>query len=203
MHVTGHELVVQYGPAGLFALLMFGIIGVPVPDEVLMTTAGILIRTGELPAITTGLAGLAGSSCGITVSYLIGLIFGRRLIQKYGPRLHVGQARYARFQHWYAKFGRWTLLFGYFVPGFRHVMAIVAGTSGLGWLSFALFAYSGALLWVAAFLTGGYLIGQAWLTGTAAVHEVILIIAGVLALGAAGYFLVRTARRRSTRHGPD
>jgi len=51
-------------------------------------------------------------------------------------------------------------MIGYFVPGFRHFTAIVAGTSKLEYRAFALFAYSGAVLWVSTFLFIGYHFGE-------------------------------------------
>ena len=48
---------------------------------------------------------------------------------------------------------------GYFIPGVRHFTAIVAGTSKLELHSFALFAYSGATLWVSTFVFLGYHFG--------------------------------------------
>ena len=198
MQVTGHEYLAHYGPLGLFVLLMLGILGLPVPDEVLLTTAGMLVRAGKLTLVATFVASLLGSACGITLSFILGLSAGRRLLARYGAWLHIGSARYTRFQHLYEKFGRWTLLFGYFVPGFRHLTAIVAGTSGLGWRSFALFAYAGALVWVVTFLVGGFYVGDAWLAGSSRAHWIMLIVVGGLALGGAAYCVMSAWLRKRT-----
>ena len=58
--------------------------------------------------------------------------------------------------------GRWTLLIGYYIPGVRHFTAYVAGASWLEFPVFALFAYSGALLWSLSFITLGYCLGEQW-----------------------------------------
>jgi membrane protein DedA with SNARE-associated domain len=199
MDTFGHNIVTQYGPLGLFVLLFLGIVGLPVPDETLLAGAGVLIRVGELAPVPTAVAALLGSASGITISFLLGLHVGTKLLEKYGAWLHISPARFARFQRWYGKFGRWALLFGYFVPGVRHVLAIGAGASGLRWLSFALFAYSGALLWVATFLAGGYFIGQEWLAGSRQAHWIMLVVGGGLALAGVVYFAVRTWVRRKRR----
>jgi membrane protein DedA with SNARE-associated domain len=200
MDTFGHDIVAQYGPLGLGVLLLLGIVGLPVPDETLITGAGVLIRTGELAPVPTVVAALLGSMSGITVSFLLGVFIGARLIEKYGAWLHIGPTRFERFQRWYDRYGRWALLFGYFVPGFRHVLAIAAGVSELRWFQFALFAYTGALVWVSTFLLGGYYIGQQWLAGSSRAHWVMGILAGVLVLAGVVYFIVSRLLRKRVRH---
>ena len=58
--------------------------------------------------------------------------------------------------------GHWALTFGYFVPGVRHLTAYAAGMSDLEYPEFALFAYSGGVLWVSTFLGLGYFLGDRW-----------------------------------------
>jgi membrane protein DedA with SNARE-associated domain len=53
-------------------------------------------------------------------------------------------------------------MFGYFLPGVRHLTAYVAGTSQFSFAVFALFAYTGALLWPVTFLSVGYIAGEEW-----------------------------------------
>jgi membrane protein DedA with SNARE-associated domain len=75
---------------------------------------------------------------------------------------HVTPQQIARVHSWFDRFGTWTLLLGYFIPGVRHLTAVVAGTSNLRPASFAAFAYSGALIWSATFIGLGYFFGDQW-----------------------------------------
>ena len=50
MEQTLLHWIAQYGHAAIFGLLVFGIVGVPVPDETLLTLAGALVRHGDLRA---------------------------------------------------------------------------------------------------------------------------------------------------------
>jgi membrane protein DedA with SNARE-associated domain len=196
---SAQDLISRYGYFGLYGLLMLGIIGVPVPDETLVTVSGFLIREGQMPLVPTFLAAFLGSSSGITVSYLIGRIFGFRLVHKYGHFFHVTDERLERFHRWYERTGRWTLLFGYFIPGVRHVTAIASGTSRLSWPSFAIFAYSGALVWVSTFLILGYFLGAEWEQTSPRVHRLAIAVAvGGLAFAMAFGFIrfVHYWRRR-------
>jgi membrane protein DedA with SNARE-associated domain len=193
------QMLVQYGYAGLLVLLMLGIVGLPVPDETLITAAGFLIRQGDLHVVPTFAVALAGSLSGITVSYLIGRTAGARLLNRVQAWFHVTPERRARFEHWYATMGRWTLTVGYFVPGLRHVVAVGAGTSRMPWHTFALFAYPGAILWVTTFLVMGYVLGREWQRGGTDVRTAIIATGvGLLLLVGILTFVRWKRRRRAT-----
>jgi membrane protein DedA with SNARE-associated domain len=150
----------HYGYLGIFSLLMLGIIGLPVPDETLLTLSGYLIFHGELKLIPTFLSAFLGSIAGISVSYAIGSTFGHHILIKYGHFVHITEERMEKAHLWFEKIGRWSLLVGYFIPGVRHVVAIFAGTSELQIWEFALFAYSGGFIWTVTFLSIGYFFGK-------------------------------------------
>ncbi len=50
---------------------MLGIVGLPLPDEIMMTFIGYLASIGQLNLVFTFLSAVTGSICGITVSYYI------------------------------------------------------------------------------------------------------------------------------------
>jgi membrane protein DedA with SNARE-associated domain len=154
--------VAHYGYAAIFSLLVFGIVGLPVPDEWMLTFAGYLVFTGHLRPIPALGSAMLGSMCGITVSYILGRSLGLYLIHRYGWFFHISSKDMDRVHAWFARFGTWTLVFGYFVPGVRHFTAIVAGTSELPPRTFALYAYSGALIWSSTFIAIGYFFGEQW-----------------------------------------
>jgi len=152
--------LVQYGSFLLFVLLTLGIIAFPIPEETLMVVAGILMRHQKLPIPGTVLAAFAGSICGISMSYLIGRTVGGYVVTKYGKFVGINEARLKKAHLWFERFGKWTLFVGYFIPGVRHFTGLSAGTTKLHYKQFALFAYSGALVWVSIFLSLGYFFGH-------------------------------------------
>jgi membrane protein DedA with SNARE-associated domain len=155
--------VATYGYLAIFSLLVLGIVGLPVPDEFLLTLCGFLIYQGRLLPVPAFLSALGGSMSGITVSYLIGKTVGWKFLHsRFGRFLHISDARIRMVHDWFDRIGHWALMIGYFVPGVRHFTAIVAGTSKLEYRSFALFAYSGAVAWVSTFLFIGYHFGSRW-----------------------------------------
>src|SRR5579862_3377676 len=152
--------ITQYGYVAIFGLLVFGIVGLPVPDETLLTFTGYLVFKGQLSLAPAFGAALAGSACGITVSYILGRTFGLGLIHRYGRYLRIREEHIRKAHAWFERVGQWGLTFGYFIPGVRHVTAYAAGMSGLEPPKFGLFAYSGAVLWVSTFIGLGYFLGE-------------------------------------------
>jgi membrane protein DedA with SNARE-associated domain len=82
---AGTIWITQYGYGAIFVLLMLGIVGLPVPDETLLTIAGYLVFKEKLAFLPTLLAAFLGSSCGMSVSYACGRGLGTYLIRKVGP----------------------------------------------------------------------------------------------------------------------
>lgn len=155
--------LIQYGSVALFFLLAVGILALPVPEETLMVIAGVLMHHGKLQIPHTIIAALFGSICGITASYFLGRTAGHYLIHRYGKWLGIGPTQIDRGHRWFERFGKWTLFVGYFIPGIRHFTGFFAGMTELSFREFALFAYSGAVLWVSTFLSIGYFSGGYWL----------------------------------------
>jgi membrane protein DedA with SNARE-associated domain len=161
LETTVLHWVATYGYFAIFSLLMLGIVGLPVPDEFLLASCGFLVFQGHLRLIPTAASAFAGSACGITCSYIIGCTVGWKFLHsRVGRLLHIKDEQIARVHDWFNRMGHWALIVGYFVPGFRHFTAIVAGTSKLEYRAFALFAYCGAAMWVSTFLFIGYHFGE-------------------------------------------
>ena len=152
-------LLASYGPGMLFAAQMFGIFGVPLPDELLLTIAGALVREGKLNPFWTAVAAVAGCLSGVTLSYTLGRTVGITALRRI---VHVPQSAFDRAQRWFHRIGRWLLTFGYFIPGVRHCTAIAAGSAPLPYREFAMFCYTGGVLWCTVFLSFGYLTGPHW-----------------------------------------
>lgn len=195
--------IAAYGYLGLFSLLVVGIVGVPIPDETLLTFSGYLIYSGKFHWPATLATAYVGSSCGITLSYVLGYTFGWWLIRKVGKWVHITEERLEKVHDWFGRYGRWTLVFGYFIPGIRHAIAYVAGMSRMRYWSFALFAYSGAVIWGTTFLVLGYVMGPAWqevLHWAERGHWVVLALAGVIVVIALVVWFVRKRRGRADSH---
>jgi membrane protein DedA with SNARE-associated domain len=190
-----------HGYGGLFVLLASGIIGLPVPDDALLMLAGYLAARGMLELTPVLLVAALASICGITISYVLGRwLSGWLIAKKAARRRWLNTARLERVRCWFDRVGRWGLTVAYFVPGVRHLTALVAGMAKLRWPVFTLFAYSGALVWTATFVGLGYSVGERWqqVLATLELHRLIVVVVAAGAL--ATYLTARwTTRRKGVR----
>ena len=188
--------ITQYGYLAIFFLLVFGIIGLPIPDETMLTFSGYLVYSGSLSLPLTFATALAGSVTGITISYCLGRIFGMQVVHKYGRYLHITEAHIAKAHAWFERVGHWALTVGYFIPGVRHFTAYAAGISELHPRHFALYAYSGAILWVSTFISLGYFLGERWKAVQANIHHYLLEMSLATAVVVIAYFVWWWVRKR-------
>jgi membrane protein DedA with SNARE-associated domain len=178
------QFLATYGYFAVFGLLMLGIVGPLIPDETILVLAGIAIHNGQMHPLLTFVVATAGSMCGITLSYTLGrtgVVYAvhhipvlERHVGKYLPQAH----------KWFERFGKWSLFIGYFIAGIRHFTALVAGTSELPLHEFALYAYPGAAVWAACFLTIGYYLGEGWESKAHDFDQIILIAIVLLVIAA-------------------
>jgi membrane protein DedA with SNARE-associated domain len=183
--------ITQYGYVAIFVLLMLGIIGVPVPDEILLTFAGSLVFKHQLALLPTIAAAYLGSVCGISLSYVLGRSLGMYLVNAVGRFLHMHPDKMDHVRAWYDHKGKYALLFGYFLPGIRHLVAFVAGSSKLRPTVFASFAYTGAFLWSASFVTLGYFLGEQWARTSPTIHRLSVTASATVLVFAIIYIIVR------------
>jgi membrane protein DedA with SNARE-associated domain len=187
------EWLTRDGPHVLFFAQLFGIFGLPIPDELLLTIAGFLVRQHRLDGRATVFAAITGAAAGMTISYVLGRTLGSAVVQR-AARAHPSAV--ARAQAWFRRFGCWLLAFGYFIPGVRHVTAISAGSTRLSYLTFSMYAYPGAAVWSLTFLGLGYFAetrAQLWLDAVRA-HLAALAIAISVAVVAYAFWVVRRTR---------
>ena len=183
--------VVDHKYSGIFTLLVLGIVGLPIPDEGVLAFAGYLVYKGKLVFLPCLASAFVGSVCGITLSYVLGHTLGIYLLEKYGAFVGITRKKLDVVHHWFEHAGKWTLVFGYFVPGVRHLTAFVAGSSKLEFYVFAPFAYAGGFVWSLTFILLGYFFGREFSRTFAEIHHSLVNIVGILAVIALLYLLVR------------
>jgi membrane protein DedA with SNARE-associated domain len=194
MHTIAHWIS-QYGYGGIFVLLLLGIVGLPIPDETLLIFTGYLVHKGSLRLFPAVAAACLGSLSGITVSYELGRVFGYYLVHRYGRYFHLTDESLAQAHDWLRRAGRWGLFFGYFMPGIRHLTAYVAGASKLELPIFALFAYTGGLVWSLSFIATGYFLGERWAEATGTIER-NLLLGTLIILGIVACYLLLKRRKK-------
>jgi membrane protein DedA with SNARE-associated domain len=177
--------VSQYGYPAISLILIGGIVGIPVPDQLLLVLSGYLVLTHSLSLIPTLIAAVLGSVVGITLSYAIGRCSG-----SYLSKVRFAAGRLENARGWFERFGGWTLVFGYFIPGIRNLIGFTSGMMRLKVRYFAPYAYAGAVLSSVTCILAGYFLGMqaGWLVAS-------LSRLALVAVAAISLFLIRKAIR--------
>ena len=175
----------QYGYPAIFFLLVGGIVGLPVPDQLLLIVSGYLVMTKSLSIAPTLLAAVLGSIAGITLSYALGRGSG-----SYLSKSRFAASRMENARRWFERFGGWTLIVGYFIPGIRNLIGFTSGMMRLRIRYFAPYAYAGAIISSVICVGAGYFLGRqaGWVLASAG----RLGLAGVAALS---FFVIRRMMR--------
>ncbi|AOH56159.1 DedA family protein [Peribacillus muralis] len=153
------ELISNYGYFAIYGLLALGIIGLPVPDEFMMTFVGYLSSISVLNVQGAFLVSFLGSISGMLVSYFIGKKVGKPFLKKHGKWIKMTPPRLDRLETWFNKYGPWTIIIAYFIPGVRHFASYLSGMNGMEKRKYFLFAGAGAFSWCLVFTAFGYFIG--------------------------------------------
>lgn len=198
MELQFAQLISQYGYFGIFIFLAVGIIGLPLPDEMLMTFVGYTIYQGKMWFPLAFISAFLGAVTGITVSYFLGAKLGLPFLKKYGGKLHITDSKIQRTQKLFERYGSILIIVGYFIPGVRHITGYVAGISNIGIRKFALFAYMGAFIWSLSFISLGRELGENWFLVQEYSHRYgLYVFTFLLILAAVGFIYWRVRRIRS------
>lgn len=176
------DIIYHYRYVGLFVLLSLGMVGIPVPDEFLMTFSGFLTSLGRMNFGKTLMLAALGSFLGMNLSYWIGRRLGIPFLHKIAPYLHLNEKKIARAEHWFQRFGDRLIVIGYFFPGFRHFTAYFSGMSEINYGRYAILAGTGAFLWTLTFITLGRILGVHWHKITLVLHRYLVRGGIVLAI---------------------
>lgn len=179
------SLIEHYGYLGIIVILIGGIVGLPLPDEVFLTYIGYSVYRENLAHIPALISAMIGAVGGITLSYYIGYRFGLPLLQKYGPKVYITEQKIAFTKKMFVKIGPLLLVIGYFIPGVRHLTAYIAAINNYPYKKFAFFAYIGAFIWTFTFISLGKTLGEKWrfvgyYLSHYSIYLILLFIVGML-----------------------
>jgi membrane protein DedA with SNARE-associated domain len=80
--------------------MALGIIGLPIPDETILTFTGYLVSKKDLQLIPAIVSSFLGSISGITVSYFLGRSFGLKIFHKFSRIIHIKDKNLDKTKKW-------------------------------------------------------------------------------------------------------
>jgi membrane protein DedA with SNARE-associated domain len=179
----------------LFALIAVETMGIPVPGETALITAGILAGKGKLPIEGVIACAATAAILGDNVGFLIGRRYGRRLLTAPGPfsrhRLKVIEVG----EPFFDRHGPKAVFLGRFISGLRITSAWMAGISRMNWPIFTFYNALGGILWAATFGLIAYYGGS---QAESIIHTIGYAgVGAAVAFGLVFYLVLRRRRRHA------
>ncbi|NOZ06729.1 MAG: DedA family protein [Chloroflexi bacterium] len=139
---------------------------IPLPSEVIMPLAGwMLIQAKGLPMIQTfwgGFYGALGCTIGSVITYWIGALGGRPILERYGKYVLISRHDIVMADGWFARWGDATAFFSRLLPIVRTFISLPAGIARMNFPKFVILTFAGSFLWSWGLTLGGYIWGSRW-----------------------------------------
>jgi membrane protein DedA with SNARE-associated domain len=156
------HLIASYGYWAVFVLVGAESLGIPLPGETALITAGIYAgHTHRLSPWLIFAVAAAGAIIGDNIGYWIGDKGGYRLARRYGPKLRLDERKLKIARYLFDTHGGKVVFFGRFVSILRTYAAFLAGTSKMAWRRFVVANASGGIVWAGIYTLAAYLAGAA------------------------------------------
>lgn len=153
--------VLEHQTGGLFLVIFFEELGVPLPapGDAAIAYGGYLTTTGAIPyplayvAVVSG--AVLGSACNLTITRR----YGRPFIQRFGRYIGVTPEKLLRAERIFKRWGPWAIIIGRHIPGMRIVLSALSGILGVPYKVFIPCVLVSASIWAAIFLELGRRLG--------------------------------------------
>jgi len=188
--------------AGLAAVFLFGFLEaccVPIPSEITFGFAGVLAGEGHLNIVAVIIVGTVAELIGSFVSYTVGRVGERPLVQKFGRYLLITERDIDRAEQFFAGRGAWAVPVGRALPVVRTFVSIVAGFIKMPALLFGVLSLVGTALWVTAISMVGYGLSSTWesIAHGIALAGYLIAVAAVAAIAAFVWYRLREVRKEN------
>jgi len=185
------NLYVSTGLLGIVLAMAIESCCIPLPSELVMPLAGIMIVNGKLlhgtnslvALLLVALAGAAGCLLGSIIAYIIGYTGGRPLLLKYGRYLLISQHDADKADQFFQRWGSETTFFSRLLPVVRTYISLPAGIAKMPFAKFCIYTVLGSFPWCLLLAYVGTIIGGNLATLSPIFHTfdvVILIVLVVL-----------------------
>lgn len=155
-------LIPTFGLLGIFIILIFEaglLIGVFLPGDSLLFTAGIFAARGTFSLPILMLICFLGTFLGDQLGYYLGRKYGPKIFSK-EKSLFFNKNHLEKTEQYFHKYGSKTILIARFIPIVRTGVPTAAGVGKMPYKTFLTYNTVGAIIWTVVFTLFGYFAGK-------------------------------------------
>ncbi|MCC6405107.1 MAG: DedA family protein [Candidatus Yanofskybacteria bacterium] len=134
------------------------LIGLFLPGDSLLFTAGFLASQGYVSILPLIILTFLAAAIGDNVGYWLGKRFGSAVFSRRGSLL-LDPDHIARAERFYADHGPKTIVLARFVPVVRSIAPVLAGVGSMRWQTFVTYNIIGSFVWGVGVPLTGYWLG--------------------------------------------
>ena len=195
------------GWPGVVAIMALESANIPIPSEITMPLAGWMLaeaqgRSQWYALLVGGFYGALGCTIGSGISYYIGALGGRPVLERYGRYVLISHHDIEVADRWFQRWGEPTAFFSRLLPIVRTFISLPAGIARMPIGRFLVYSFVGSFIWCAALAWGGYQFGARWEELRAFMRPFDIPIAIALLL-LCGWFLKRHIQRARSSMGGE
>jgi membrane protein DedA with SNARE-associated domain len=188
--------------AGYAALIVFGFVEaccIPISSEITFGFAGVLAFQGHLNLVLVIVIGSLAELAGSYVSYSVGRVGGRPLVEKLGKYALITRKDIDRAERFLAGRGGWTVVVGRMLPVIRAFISIVAGLVDVPAGQFGLLSLVGTVIYATVLSVIGYEVGSAWhsISHDISIGGYVIVVLLVVAIAGFVVYRLREVRREA------
>ena len=200
--ITGFllDLVEKLGAVGVGLTILIETVIPPIPSEVVLGAAGVLINEGRLSLVPVILWATVGSVVGALVLYSVGRALGPRRSHAFLDRLPLVETEDVdKTFDWFERHGRSAVFFGRMVPIVRSFVSVPAGVVKMPLPQFLLYTAGGSLIWNSLLIGLGVAAGD-FVQANLQYLDYVVVAAAVAFVG---WFVYRKVAGHTSRRPAD
>lgn len=189
----------EYGYYAVFGILLLCGMGLPVPEDITLVTAGIISALGTGNVHWMVFVSYMGVMMGDSLMYAIGWHFGPTLRQKRWFAKLLTPERMEKVDYMFRRYGNRLIFVARFLPGLRAPIFVITGiTRRVRYWQFALMDGLAAILSVPLFVYVGYYGAEnhEWLVEKMREFKYATIALVLIVAVVAAYYLWKRKKRR-------
>jgi len=177
------HVISSLGYGGVVLLMGIESANIPLPSEVTMPFSGFLVSTGQFNLFWVAIAGGVGCLWGSLLSYWMGALGGRPLIERYGRYVLMSRHDLDLTDKWFKRWGMATVFIGRLLPVVRTFISFPAGIAKVNIWRFSLYTFVGSVIWSYLLAWIGFKLGENWDSLKSYFHRFDAVILALIIIG--------------------
>jgi len=157
-------IIQKIGYFGIFLLMLFQSLNIPIPSEITMSFSGFLVQQGVFNFWLVVLAGTFGNLIGALISYHLAFSLVKNgWREKYRIlKILISDHNIHLAEKWFQKYGAFSIFLGRLTPVISTFISFPAGLAKMKISTFSALTFAGSFIW-STFLTYlGFIFAENW-----------------------------------------